>query len=250
MKGIIRSDIYRLVHSKGFYIYWLIIAFVYGITVKVRSPGGIIFGYRPDISGFKTDIGQIAFGFNYYFFMIMPVFIIVLSDFSLDTIKNTISSGVSKTRYFAAKYVFTVAFVLCSILLASCAFYFTYRLVNGADESSAFSDFIKYTLMQLPIFAAIASAFIFLAVLSRKAAVFNSVTCITPLVYMFAAGVTTLLKYEKATRILARYEVGRMLASVVENDDDHLTRIYIISAAAIVITFVGGLALFKKRDVK
>ena len=253
MINMIKAELYRLTKSKGFYIFWICAVFTFMISVIYHAPGGISLGAPLDYSDdIKMDIVQTAMNFSYYFFLIIPVFCIISSEYSEHTIKNTITSAISRKKYFTAKYAFTLFYSLLSFLTANYLFYFINRIINGSKYSSPVSDYSKALFSQLPLFTAIVSLFIFLAFLLRKGAAFNAVTIITPIVYT----TISLVLYgidgsKKAAEKMLTYEISTMISKLaIECTDSYRTKCYIISMAVTVSSFVLGYVLFTKRELE
>lgn len=247
-----RAELYRLTKSKGFYLFLLFSFLTFMISVIYHQPGGISFGapleYGDDL---KLDIVQTAMNFNYYFFLIIPVFIIIIGEFSGNTVKNTISSAVSKGKYYLSKYIFSMLFSLISFILLNYLFYFINHAVNGEKYSSSIGDFSKAFWGQFPIFAAIISLFIFFAFAFRKGAIFNAVVIIAPIIYT----TVSLILYgiegtKKAAEKLLTYEVSTMISKLtLECTDSYRIKCYIIFAAVTILSFFGGYLLFTKREL-
>ena len=92
MTNMMKADLYRITKSKSFYIFWIVNAILYLINIAAKDFGGINFGgpsFVPE--DVKMDIGAVAMNFNFYFLSILPVFGIIIAEFSEHTIKNTIT---------------------------------------------------------------------------------------------------------------------------------------------------------------
>ena len=84
MINMMRAELYRLTKSKSFYVFWIGSVLTFLISVIYQSPGGISFGAPLDYSDdIKLDIVQTAMNFTFYFFLIIPVFCIISSEFHL-----------------------------------------------------------------------------------------------------------------------------------------------------------------------
>lgn len=252
MINMFRADFYRLTKSKGFYIFWIFSIFTFMISVIYHESGGISFGAPLVFSeGIKMDIEQVARNFSYYFFLIVPVFGIIASEFSEHTVKNTITSSISKSKYFVSKYLFTLLYSLLLLFVSNYLFYFINRAVNGSEYSSSIGDFSKAFFGQFPVFVAIVSLFIFVAFLVRKGAAFNAVTIITPVVYTSASLVLYGIEStRKLSEKLLTYEVSNMISQLaIDCGDSYRTKCYIVSAVIAILSFVLGYLLFNKREI-
>ncbi|MBQ8966348.1 hypothetical protein [Ruminococcus sp.] len=252
MINIFKAEFYRMLRTKGFIFFWLFIVITFAISIIYREPGGISFGapldYPPDI---KLDIAQTAMNFTFYFLLLMPAFCIIATEFGEHTIKNTITSAISKKMYFISKTLFTFFYSLIALIIANYLFYFVNRAVNGTKFSSSLADFSKAFLGQLPVFGAVVSIFIFLAFFLRKGAALNAVAIITPLVYATVSltmfGINAV---KKLAEHLLTYELSYMLSKLAVNcTDSYRTKCYIISAVIMAVCFILGYITFTKREI-
>lgn len=252
MINMMKADIYRLSKSKGMYIYALILLISYAATIIYRESGGVTFGAPLNApEGVKLDIQQLGFNFTYYFLLLIPVFGIISADLSERTVKNTISSGVSRKDYFISKSVFAFIYSLIVFIIPNYLFYFINRIMNGEKFSTSFAGFSKALFMQLPMIAGLISVFIFFAFFLRKGAVFNAVTIVTPILYTTAS----LIMYGiSATKHLAegllKYELSVMIYSLaVGCSDSFRIRCYMINAGMIAFSAIAGYLAFTKREL-
>ncbi len=253
MMNMIRADLYRITKAKSFYIFWILVILTYAVNIAAKDFGGITFGSGPALipENIRMDIGSVASNFNFYFFSIFPVFGIIIAEFSEHTIKNTITSAISKARYFLSKYVFALLYTAAAYLFSNYAFYFINRMVNGSEYSSALSDFSASLFSQLPLMLAIISLFIGLAFLFRRGALFNAVTIITPIVYTsVSVSLYTIENTRKLSEKLLEYEINTMLSRLaLDCPNDYRINCYLISAAVIVLSFLIGYVSFTKREL-
>lgn len=252
MINMIKAELYRMTRTKGIYIFWAAALFTYAISIIYKEAGGISFGAPVNIpDGTKMDISMIAHNFTFYFLLIIPVFGVIAAEFSEHTVKNTISSAISKKQYFISKFVFTLLYSLISFIAANFLFYILNRIVNGEKYSSSIGVYVKAFLMQIPLFTAIVSAFIFLAFLFRKGAAFNSVTILAPLLYTTVAIVMYGIEdTKKLAEKLLTYEISSMIINItLDPSDSYRNDCYIICAAVTALSFILGYLSFTKREL-
>lgn len=214
MINMIKADLYRMLKSRGMWFFWGALALTYLVTLVYKQAGGINLGEPSlDSSAYKMDVQMVAHNFTYYYLFIIPVFCIITADFSAKTIKNTITSAISRKQYFITKFTFTELFHIAVFLLCNLLFYPVNRVVNGTDYASSFSAFLKPVLLQLPLIIGFTALFILLAFVLNKASLFNSITIIAPLLYATVSLVLYGIKGTKdfAEKILLKYELNYML---------------------------------------
>ena len=252
MINMFRAELYRLTKSRGFWFFWIASLAVSLITIAYKSPGGVSFGasfnYDPKL---KMDIVQLGMNFTYYFLLIIPVYCLISAEFNEHTIKNTISSAISKKMYYVSKFIFCMVYSVLSYVVACYAFYFLNRVINGSKYSSSFGKFSEALFRQLPVIAGVVAVFIFIAFLFKRGAALNSVTIITPIVYTTVSLTLFGIKSTKsAAEHMLKYEVSTIFSSLAAGcTDSYRTRCYmaiaIISAASAVL----GYLVFSKREL-
>ncbi|MBR3971030.1 MAG: hypothetical protein IKJ87_08125 [Ruminococcus sp.] len=253
MLNLIKADLYRITKTKGFYLYWAIVLVTYIVNIAYKSYGGISLGAPLEYDeSLQIDIGAVAMNFTFYFLNIFPVFSIICGEYSEHTIKNSISSTISKKNFFISKYIFTMGYTLFSYVFANYAYYFANRLINGEDYSSTFGEFSGAFFRQFPLMAAIVSLFIGLAFLLRKGAAFNSVTIITPIVYTSAAlALYGISSTKKIAEKLLTYETSTMLSRLaLDYSSNYTVKCFIISALIIILSLFIGYFSFTKRELE
>lgn len=252
MINMFRAELYRLTKSRGFWFFWISSVVASLLSIAYKEPGGVSFGatftYDPAL---KMDIVQLGMNFTYYFLLIIPVYCLISTEFNEHTIKNTISSAISKKMYYVSKFIFCMVYSVLSYVAACYIFYLLNRGINGSKYSSSVGAFSKALIRQLPIIAGVVAVFIFVAFLFKKGAALNSVTIITPILYTTAALMLYGAKSTKsAAEHMLKYEVSTIFSNLAAGcTDSYRTRCYmaiaIISAASAVL----GYLVFSKREL-
>lgn len=254
MINMIKSELYRITKSKGIWIFWIVAALNYAISIIFKQEGGLMLGTAPEAvyaDNIKMDISQVGMNFTFYFLLLIPVFGVITAEFSEHTVKNSISSSISKNMFFISKYVFALVYSLISFTAANYLFYIINRLVNGDKYSSPIADFSKAFFTQLPLFVMTVSVFILLAFLLRKGAAFNAVTIIFPFAYSMVMQILESIKStKKAGDALAKIELSSMMFRLaLDPSDSYRNKCYILCAVVIVISFVLGYLSFTKSEL-
>lgn len=254
-----KADLYRLLRSKGLYICLALTMLIYALTIGLKADGGISFGIMPQIDGLeakmksmKLDVLQLRMNFNYYFLLIMPVFMIIIPEFSEGTFKNSITSVCNKKNFFIRKFVFAEVVSMIIFIVGNVGFYVVNRLLNGSVYSSSVGDFMEKFVMEIPIFVAVIAFFVFLAFLFKKASVFNSVTIVLPLVINVVAGLLCMVDgLEKTVLKAYNYEVSTMLnIFVFETEGKEFFPRCLVGAIIItIVLFLLGLSMFDKKEL-
>lgn len=202
MLNMIKADLYRIMRGKAIYVIFFIIIILSLISAIGISAGHIGLSTSSNMnvenvelmnqlskasslkevrtimkaSGvFALDKDVIGQNINLYYMFIVIIVILICTDFSNQSIKNTLSSAITRKRYYIAKTVF--AFLLCTgiILFNNYFFYIVNLFINGKEFSSSILAITKATLIQLPLLYGMISMLIALAFLCKKTSIFNAV---------------------------------------------------------------------------
>ena len=253
MFNMIKADVYRMNRSKGMIIFWLAIIGTYIIPILSRMPGGVSLGMPVTFADdAKLDVRMMGMNFTWFFLLIIPVFVIITSDFSEKTVKNTISSAISRKKYFFVKIATAGLFCIGTFLLGNYLFFFINKLVNGEKYSSEIVTFTKVLVKQLPVVIAIVSLFILVAFFVKRTAAYNAITIVTPIVYSLIAVTFYEIKATKdfAEKTLLRYEVGYMFNRLADKcsytyRNQCIIASLLISIAALFLAYT----LFTKKEI-
>ena len=254
MLNMAKADLYRLVRSKGTYICLAIMAVLYAGALVTDSFAVITAGYDPSRyfdSSYQTDLRMAGCNANYYFLMLFPVSILLISDFSSQTIKNTLSSVTTKTKYFVFKFLAVQCVSIVYFLLGNSAYYVIRRLIYGSAKASAASEYFSVIFWQLPTFIATTSVFVLLAFIIRKSAMFNTIIILVPSVYTVTIGVFLEMKKTRgfAERYLVDYDFTNIYQYIAASRSTgfHM-QVALISLIIAAAAFVAGLRIFNRSE--
>lgn len=254
MFNMAKADLYRLVRSKGTYICLVIIFSLYASALVIDTYAIISAGYDPARyfgSDTKMDIRMAGCNANYYFLTLFPVYILLVSDFGSRTIKNTLSSVTTKTKYYVFKFLAVQCVSVAYFLLGNSGYYAARRLMYGSGRSTPAGEYFAVVFWQLPTFIAIISVFIMLAFIIRKTAVFNTIIILVPSVYTIAVGV--FLEIKTTSSFAEKYLVDYDFTNIYQYIAASRSRGFHISVAAASIAiaaaaFAFGLRHFKRSE--
>lgn len=277
MINIIKSDLYRILKGKAIYIVLTIITILIMVSVVGLSAGtiGLSFDTGSDTSdvGLATEVNNaktlgeyrriiknsgafaldkeiIGTNTNLYYFFIVITVIVLAADFSVKSIKNTISSAISRKEYYFSKLLLVLGLSTFLVLFNNYGAYLLNLIINGKAFSTPLLEFTKLTIMQLPLLYGIISLLVCLAFVFKKVSLFNSISIpLIVIVQIIMISVTNLFKLN-ATWI-NDYEIQTALMKLVNNP----TNKYVVSCAIlgvmyIIIFNIIGYYSFKKAEIK
>ncbi len=278
MLNVIKSDIYRVIRSKGFYIAIGIVILMIIIDAITLQPGhiGVSVGsssidtsnaevvakinsakslgefrdVMKSFGSFKLDKDIISSNANLYYFFIAFIAIILTKDFSNKSIKNTLSSAISRKKYYCSKLLFILGVSTLLILFNNYFSYFLNLIINGKEFASSIGEITKYTLYQLPLFYGIISMLVSFAFIIRKGSLFNAITIpffvVVQLIYMM---VTALFRIKADW--FANYEIQYALANLTNNPaSSYIIKCSLLGILYLVLFSLIGYYAFKKAEIK
>lgn len=282
MINMIKAENYRIFRSLGLYIGIGIMLLMIGISLFLCEPGSISMNLSyngkelvneldspinnisydeltkmntkmlRDIilnsKGYQLDRDMLRSNMNLYYIFIFIAVIVITSDFSLGAIKNTLSSAISRKKYFISKTLYVLVF--CSLILFANTYlcYFGNLIFNGGNLSSSLWIMTRTTLLQWPVILALSSILIGIAFAVRKTSIFNVISIIfgisLPLVY------SMVMKLLDIDSIYIKYVFERMLSNLAEKPSISYTlSCYVICGIVIIVSTILGWLCFKKSEI-
>ena len=281
MLNIIKSDIFRIIRGKAIYVAIIVMMIMAVSSIIGMAPGRIgIVSTNTQImedstknqelqekinntsslletrkiikeyEEFELDRQIIGANINLYYIFIVIVFIIICVDLSDSTVKNTLSSAISRKKYYLSKLMTTLILGTILILINNYAIYFLNIAINGIKFSTNFIEFTKLTLLQLPIMYGIISLLVCIAFITRKKAIYNSIAIpLIIVVQLILMGIIALFKLDSS--IMTNWEIQYILSNLVENPTiEYIIKTFLLGAAYILIFNIIGYISFKKAEIK
>lgn len=277
MINIIKSDLYRILKGKAIYIVLAIIIILTMVSVVGLSAGtiGLSFGTGSDTSdvGLATEVnnaktlgeyrkiikdnGSFALdkdilGTNtnlYYFFIVITV-IVLATDFSNKSIKNTISSAISRKKYYFSKLLLILGLGTFLILFNNYGSYILNLIINGKSFSTPLLEFTKLTIIQLPLLYGIMSLLVCLVFILKKTSLFNSISIPFIIVVQLIMGAVINL-FKLNAEWFNNYEIQSALMKLVNNPSNKYAACCALLGIVYIFIFnIIGYYSFKKAEIK
>ena len=283
MINMLRADFYRLVRSIGFYVAVLFLLMIIGISIYFVEPGYIGMTNNaqgveasPDIQnelsemsyeeiqalssselreimlktkGYEFDRALLSANMNLYYLFIFFAAIILTVDFSGSSVKNTLTSAISRNKYYFAKLIFISICCTAIFFLNTYVVYFANILFNNKNLASSLGTVTKISLLQLPPMLALASILTGIGFMVKKTAVFNTITI--PLILVFQVVLNLAATIFKIKEEYLYYELQLMIRRLANNpSDSYVLHSYLVCAAVIVVFNLLGYLSFKKAEIK
>lgn len=284
MINMIRADLYRIFRGKGIYIAMLIMLAMIGASIYNVGPGTVGMvevdgvstsqysaenGVLGDMSyeqvqnmstkefrkamlkvkGYELDRDILAVNMNMYYIFIFVIALVITTDFSGGCIKNTLSSAISRKRYFSSKAVLIFGLSTAFFFLNTYIVYFSNIIFNNKNLSSSLWTVTKVTLLQLPPAFALMSVLLGIAFLTRKTAVYNMITI--PFVIVFQLLMAFAIGTLGLDKKYINYELQIMFSKLAWDPSNHyILNSYLVCAVIIIVCSLLGWLSFWKTEIK
>ena len=279
MLNIIKSDLYRVFRGKAIYIAIIFILFLAAVSCFSMSPGHIgitssseeqqlvedeeilnkvyetdsileIRELMKEYGAYPLDKEQLGANANLYYFFIVVVVIVLVTDLSNSIAKNTLSSAISRKKYYMSKLITCIGLGTFLVLINNYGSYIINLIMNGQEFSAGLLEITKLTILQLPILYGIISMLVCIGFCFRKTGAFNSITIpLIMVIQLIIMGVATLFHFD-ANNIL-NYEFQYIIGNLVSNPSNtYILKTLVLAVFYIIIFNVIGYRVFRKTEIK
>lgn len=189
MLNFIRADFYRLVHTKSFWIAEAIISAMALISIVSVANLVVQMNDAPEagqevasvLTGYSAICQSLSNNLIYY---TLPLIILVLgSEYAKGTLKNIITTGISRTGFFIGKFLsFAVILLLQIFWIVLISFVVgTISGGTGFSETNTFGNVVYYIFGMWIILLAISAVTLLALYLTKNIAVSVIVSIVWPL---------------------------------------------------------------------
>lgn len=121
----LRADSYRLCHSLGFYVTLALVIAYSALITKTKTIGGIMVNANENALdrlsrvnwSILDGIRGLTISASMLVYLIIGLFVIIIGyEFSQQTYKNTLTSGISRIQFILAKYITMLLTIFVTIL--------------------------------------------------------------------------------------------------------------------------------------
>ena len=279
MLNIIKADLYRIFKGKAIYVAIIIILVLASVSCFSMSPGHIgintSFEEQPlvqdeellnkvyetdsiletrklmkEYGAYPLDKGQLGANVNLYYIFIIIVVTVLVTDLSNSTAKNTLSSAISRKKYYLSKLITCIGLGTFLVLINNYGSYLINLIMNGREFSAGLLEIMKLTILQLPCFYGIISLLVCIGFCFRKTGTFNSITIpLIIVVQLILTGISTLFHLD-TTNIL-NYEFQYIIGNLIANPSNtYILQTLVLAIFYIIVFNVIGYRVFRKTEIK
>jgi ABC-2 type transport system permease protein len=257
MTNILKADFYRLLHGKGIYITTALLIFVIFIAAMGESLLGINTGdgdVFASLTGATAPFWIMSAPDTLRSFLLPFIIFIAAADFTSMTVKNTLSSGEPRTKFYLSKLILSCLFsffmVLITVVLS------TVFATIGSGFGGEFNwDFVSRLLQmfgaQVFMYISLTCVCVFFVFATKNAAAVIGAFlafCFVPtmVIAILAAG-------NESLAFLFNFDMAMnmsRLSSIETMEAADIARAFALGGVYIVSSTLGGIMLFKKSEVK
>lgn len=279
MLNIIKADLYRIFKGKAIYVAIIIILVLASVSCFSMSPGHIgintSFEEQPlvqdeellnkvyetdsiletrklmkEYGAYPLDKAQLGANANLYYIFIIIVVTVLVTDLSNSTAKNTLSSAISRKKYYLSKLITCIGLGTFLVLINNYGSYLINLIMNGREFSAGLLEITKLTILQLPCFYGIISLLVCIGFCFRKTGTFNSITIpLIIVVQLILTGISTLFHLD-TTNIL-NYEFQYIIGNLIANPSNtYILQTLVLAIFYIIVFNVIGYRVFRKTEIK
>lgn len=271
MINLMKADLYRIFRGVGIYIAMIMIIVMSTASVVMKEAGyignasvtykgdtiveasGFSAEEAADISAEKMLVRSImAANINLYYPLILVIFVILMSDFSNKTLKNTLTSAVSKRKYFAYKLLMSLGCSAVFIIFSNLFAYILNYIKNGKEYTEPIANILKATALQMPMLLGIVGFLVFMGFLLRRTALYNAVTIPFVMLFQMIIGAIYRLSESKLIeKFLMHFELQTALDRLAYfPESKYCLQCLCFGVVEIAVFALLSWMIFKKTEVK
>lgn len=277
MINMIKADCYRTTKHIAFYVAVGLMLLMLGISIYMISPGkmGISAGgtsgdmalaempiddysnisisdlreFMKSREDYKLDRDIQSVNVNLYYIFIFIAAVVIAVDFTGGCAKNTLTSAISRKKYFISKVVTVTGMCLVLYFANTYIMYFANLIFNGANLSSGLWAVTEVALIQLPVVSVIIIIPVCIAFMAKKTAIYNLVTIPLLIILQLLLGYGSVLF--PIPKEVMNYTPDAMFALLANNPGrEYLAISYLVCAVVCVVFLAAGYLTFKKTEIR
>lgn len=241
MGRIIKAELYKILHVPSFIL-----------SVLFAIPAGVLWAFLIGAKGgvaMSDLVSNILLVCPYFFITIVIIY--VTNDYEKGTIKAIVSSGVSKTKIYFGRMVVSVLIAEATYLLCILGMFIGGTVKGVPMTSPAFpwtsSQFLSSILIQMFIVILYASLGYFVGIAVRKQTF--SIILGTMIIALEPLIIQYLGKFLNVKLDMLDMSELAMRLEELQISWDAILGMAILTVIIVLITFVIGVQMFKRRDV-
>jgi len=269
MRNLIRADIYAIVRGKALYITFAVILALNILVISTHnSGGGINIGFEFDAEQAANatiqqqgldGIGSAMLlytNMDIMVYFLLPLIILAAAPiFKHGTVKNDLAWGISRTKLYMSKLVLCISLCILMVVFYMTSGMLLATITNGwgsVTPDGYWLGLIQTLGAQLFMLIALACIGVFLVFTTKRTAAVNGAYiafCFVPLMIMSLLFETGVVTSQRMMDFDITMGINR-LGFLSQLQTSSILTIFAVGAGYMVLSTVGGLALFRKAEIK
>ena len=246
MLNIIRADLYRIFRSKGFYITTALLLLAIALQNAASSP---------DITAVIARLYMVQF---LPYFVLPFILFVSAADFSSKAIRNVLSNGTPRIKYYLSKLILSCAFCIFVLLLNLFSAVIIEIARNGF--SSGINILLTESVMRLffaEMFICISATCVgvfFVFCTKKTSRAIGAYIALFMLPYFLLNTIMAVFfDREHSLAYLYNFDFSYNLATLAQIDSwssAHIIKVFSIGAFYLLASTIGGMLIFKRSEIK
>jgi len=284
MLNIIKADLYRIFRGKGIYITLAIFIITLVLNVTTKDDIGIMLTRTPVDVPYETFVDAPHFGEgamiriitgksapfilatntdNLIFFLLPFIVFLIAADFTGGTVKNLLSSGVNRVKYYSAKLILIGGTCIALMILNLIVIIVTATIANGFRGNFDFEfiyQIVKMYTPQLFLLFVFGCIGIFLIFTLKNSVALNTIYIayvVAPMIILsilqtMSERSETFKIFENAPAydLVINMKTFAYTSGIDQFMLPNLSRTLILGSIYIILCTIGGILLFRKAEIK
>lgn len=252
MMNMVRADLYALLRGKAFYVTFGIV-----LLVNMFMIGGLAIGMgigMPPLDGMGS--ARFLYGSDTTVFLLLPLFFMAAAPiFIYATVKNDLAWGIPRARLYLSKLATTMLLCAFSLLFYMASGMLVATAINGfgSPVDGYWQNFFQVLGSQLFIMLALTCIGIFLVFTTKRTGavigIYFAFILVPTIVFAIMSAMGLGTAAEMLRELDLRDSISR-LANIGQMETGEAAKILGAGAAYMLVSTAGGIALFKRAEIK
>lgn len=258
MLNYIKSEVYRNANTKGNYIFIIgcsLFVILLNVALGVfgsQNPGFPYANTKFSLSSFYTSI-------NILMIICWPLTSLVYGqEFKHQTLKNSISYGISKSKIYFVKFLMEGTIAIISLIIISTAYIISANVMLENSGAQYLNELIRALIGSAPLLLfslAVAHCLYFTCENENTAGVIWSIIVIVIPTILGMAGrrievLGNIAKWMPWNMLGNSFDESTKSIIMTWSTNEGMVNCYIVGIIGVAIFYIVGLILFKKREIK
>jgi len=259
MLNLMRADIYRMFRGKGIYIAFAFMLMLVGLMVfvfRMAPASGFVYelieavpdNYMTGAMGAELAVNGMN---NTVFYFLAGIISISIAAFSSGAVKNELTMGISRTKYYISKWILSCVFSVAVMVVTLALFVLFATIVDGFGSwDGIFGETMRIFGLQSLLAIGFSSVCVFLCFVTRRTGAALGLFLAFVLVPTFILAMLD-MSFTWAMD-MALYDMFFLFGAFARSTymSGEVVRGVLVAVGYTLVSTVGGIYLFRKAEIK